>query len=422
MKILFLSQHYRPEPCDTRTSKLAEGMARLGHNVTALTSFPNYPFGKVYEGFKQSVCQRSQIDGVDVVRVPMYPDHSRSSKKRALSYLSFGMSAAFLGALFTKRPNLIWIHHPPLTTGFAGYFLAKVKRVPFVFEIHDLWPESLTSTGMIKEGRVTRMIRKACHFLHQRAAAIVVTSPGMKTHLERQNVNPNKIVVIPQWADDNLFRPVDQDLELGMRHGLIGKRSIVFAGNLGIAQGLDTVLDAAKQLKDLFDFQFVLVGDGVEAKRLRARCESEGIENVRFVGQQPAAEVAKFLAWADAALIHLKRDPLFAITIPSKTQAYMACGVPILCGVAGDGADAVEAADCGFLVTPDDAEDLSMKVRTMLALPESKRLELGENAIDYFRENYERTGIVAKYEALFGGILGYRAVTTVQEIVERKAA
>lgn len=422
MKILFLSQHYRPEPCDTRTSKLASGFAERGYHAMALTSFPNYPFGKVYDGYRQHLCQRENVDGVEVVRVPMYPDHSRSSKKRALSYLSFGLSAAFLGALFTKRPNLIWIHHPPLTTGFAGYFLAKLKRVPFVFEIHDLWPESLTSTGMIKEGKITRLIRKACNFLHQRADAIVVTSPGMKTHLERQNVDPSKIVVIPQWADESVFRPVKQDLEFGMKHGLIGKRSVVFAGNLGIAQGLDTVLDAAKQLVDLPDFHFIIVGDGVEGKRLQERCESEGIKNIRFVGHQPAREVSKFLAWADAGLIHLKDDPLFAITIPSKTQAYMACGTPILCGVAGDGADAVEKANCGLSVAPEDAVDLAIKVRTMLALPTARRESMGQNALAYFEQNFQREGILDRYEALFGRVLGYRAVTEVREIEERKVA
>lgn len=422
MKILFLSQHYRPEPCDTRTSKLAAGLAERGYESTALTSFPNYPFGKVYEGYRQRLCQREVVDGVEVIRVPMYADHSRSSKKRALSYLSFGVSAALLGTLFTKRPNLIWIHHPPLTTGFAGYFIAKIKRVPFVFEIHDLWPESLTSTGMIREGRVTRMIRKACNFLYKRAAAIVVASPGMKTHLERQNVAPEKITVIPQWGDDEVFRPVDQDLELALRHGLARKRSVVFAGNLGLAQGLDTILDAAKQLVRLEDFQFVLIGDGVEAERLKKRCADEGIENVRFVGQQPATEVSKFLAWADAALIHLKDDPIFSITIPTKTQAYMACGVPILCGVSGDGADAVEAANCGYLVVPEDAQDLAEKIRAMLALPSERREEMSRNALAYFRANYQRSGILDRYHELFTGLVGYRTAVTLLEEAEKKQA
>lgn len=422
MKILFLSQHYRPEPCDTRTSKLASGMAQRGHQATALTSFPNYPFGKVYDGYRQRLCQRQNIDGVDVVRVPMYPDHSRSKKKRALSYLSFGFSATILGALFTKRPNLIWIHHPPLTTGFAGYFLAKLKRVPFVFEIHDLWPETLTSTGMIREGRITRVIRMACNFLYKRAAAIVVTSPGMKTHLERQNVAPEKITVIPQWGDDEVFRPVDQDLEFGLRYGLVGKRSVVFAGNLGMAQGLDTVLDAAKRLTDVDDFQFVLVGDGVEGKRLKERCEEEGIENVRFVGHHPAQDVSTFLAWSEAGLVHLRNDPLFAITIPNKVQAYMACGVPILCGVLGDGADAIEEAACGLNFTPENGPDLADQVRALLATSEEHKRLMANNGFRYFQANYALPGILDRYNDLFANLVGYRAAVAQTEAAEKKQA
>jgi colanic acid biosynthesis glycosyl transferase WcaI len=397
-------------------------LADKGHEATALTSFPNYPFGKVYDGYKQRLCQRETVEGVQVVRVPMFPDHSRSSKRRALSYLSFGFSASILGAIFTKRPDLIWIHHPPLTTGIAGYILAKLKRVPFVYEIHDLWPETLVSTGMIQEGRITRAIRKVCGFLHRRAAAIVVTSPGMKTHLERQNVDPEKIHVIPQWADEDAFFSADQELEFGLEHGFIGRRTVVFAGNLGIAQGLDTVLDAAHQLTDLPDFQFVLIGDGVEGERLKARCVDEGLTNVRFLGQKTPSEVSEYLSWADGALIHLKEDPLFAITIPSKTQAYMACGVPILCGVAGDGADAIDDAGCGFIFQPEDASGLANATRELLALSEEERENLGANALAYFMGHYHRGGIVSRYEALFAGILGHRAVATVEEVTERKAA
>ena len=182
MRILFLSMHYRPEPCDTRTSVLAQEMAKRGHQCTALTSFPNYPFGKVYTGYKQRLWNRTQIEGVDVVRVPMVPDHSRSAKRRALSYLSFGFSSALLGAFLTKKPDLIWIHHPPPTTGLAGCIIAKLKRVPYVYEIHDLWPETLMSTGMVKESWVTRAIASVCRFLERGASAIVVTSPGMKSH------------------------------------------------------------------------------------------------------------------------------------------------------------------------------------------------------------------------------------------------
>ncbi len=423
MRILFLSQHYRPEPCDTRTSRLAEGFADRGHKATALTSFPNYPLGKVYDGYKQRLWSKKYINGVNVVRVPMFPDHSRSAKKRGLSYLSFGSAAFLIGGLVTGRPDLIWIHHPPLTTAIAGYLLAKAKRVPFVLEIHDLWPESLTSTGMIREGKVTRAIRKVCQFLYKRATAIIVTSPGMKTHLERQNVSPDKIVSIPQWADETIFHPVDQDLELALRYGLINKRSVVFAGNIGTAQGMDTILDAASKLTDIKNFQFVLIGDGLEVPRLKQRCEREGIENVTFVGQQPSTEVAKFLAWSEAGLVHLRNDPLFAITIPSKTQAYMACGVPIICGVAGDGAEAVEEAGCGLVFTPEDSVELAAKVRALLVFSESRKEQMGEKGLAYFREHFAYEGIMDSYEMLFSTLLGGKAaVIEIESAMQNRAA
>ena len=323
MKLLFLSMHYKPEPCDTRTSQLAAGMVEAGHDATVVTSFPNYPFGKIYDGYKQSICKKQKIDGVDVVRVPMFPDHSKSKKRRALSYLSFGFSSAFLGALFTRRPDLIWIHHPPLTTGIAGYVLAKIKRVPFVYEIHDLWPQTLMSTGMMQEGRVTQSIRRVCDFLHRRASAIVVTSAGMKAQLVADGLDGNKIYVYHQWAPDESM-PRKRDQTTADKYGLEGKFNVLFTGNTGVAQGLDTVLDAAKSLIEEKDLQITIVGAGVELAHLQQRVEKEGISNVQFTGQVTHSEVQSLLPWADALLVHLKRYPLFEITIPSKTQTYLA--------------------------------------------------------------------------------------------------
>ena len=421
MKILFVSQHYRPEPCDTRTSQLAAGLARRGYKSAVLTSFPNYPFGKVYEGYRQSLRKMEKIDGVDVVRVPMFPDHSRSKKRRALSYLSFGISASFLGMLFTRKPDLIWIHHPPLTTGIAGYLLAKLKRVPYVYEIHDLWPETLMSTGMIGEGRVTKAIRKVCHWLHQRAAAIIVTSPGMKDHLASQGIQADKISVIPQWADEASFAVVDKNKDFALDQGLSVSRNVVFAGNLGIAQGLDTILDAAKLLKDLPDFQMVLIGDGVDGERIKERCRTESINNVRFLGQMPATEVSKAMAWAEGAIIHLNQDPLFSITIPSKTQAYLACGIPILCGVEGDAAKVVEDARAGFCFTPECPEEMAAAIRRLLECTPAERDQLSANALTAFRAHFSKETLLNEYEQLFANLTG-RETVRLELAAERKAA
>ncbi|MBX3119940.1 MAG: glycosyltransferase family 4 protein [Fimbriimonadaceae bacterium] len=423
MKILFLSQHYKPEPCDTRTSQLAQHLAARGHKTSVITSFPNYPLGKTYEGWRQQIVKKQQVDGVNVIRVPMYPSHTKSPKRRALSYLSFGLSAAILGEIFTKRPNLIWIHHPPLTTGLAGYFLAKIKGVPYVYEIHDLWPETLVSTGVIKEGRITRAIRKVCGFLYKRSAAIVVTSAGMKSHLERQNVEPEKIHVIPQWADEAIYHPVPRDLKFGDEHGLNGKFNVLFAGNLGLAQGLDTVLCAARRLERFENLQIVLVGNGVEAERLKQRVQDEKITNVRFLGQHPAESMPQFFAWADALLIHLKDDPLFAITVPSKTQVYVACGRPILCGVAGDGADVVSKAACGLTFEPEDVDAMANAIAMMIEASDEVRDRFANKARESYLREFGQDALVDRYEALFHGITKIpRAVVGGVESEERTAA
>lgn len=409
MKILFLSMHYRPEPCDTRTSQLARSFAARGHRVTALTSFPNYPFGKIYPGYRQKLWSREIQDGVELVRVPMIPDHSKSKKKRAISYLSFAASAAFLGALVTRRPELLWIHHPPLGTGLAGGFLAALKRVPYVYEIHDLWPETLISTGMIREGRLTRAIRRVCNFLYRRAAALVVTSTGMKRSLCAQGIPDEKIVVMPQWADEQTFAPVPRDDAFGAEHGLAGKFNILFTGNLGVAQRLETALDAAARLGDLSDLQIVFVGAGVELESLKSLAKSRGLTNVRFLGQFPRETMPRFLAWADGLLAHLKRDPLFEITIPSKVQVYLSAGKPILCGVRGDAAELVGGHDAGLCFSPEDPEAMAAAMRALYRMSAEQRAEMGSNARAGYEATCSQATLVPRYEALFASILGQSA-------------
>ena len=419
MRILFLSMHYRPEPCDTRTSVLAQEMAKRGHQCTALTSFPNYPFGKVYTGYKQRLWNRTQIEGVDVVRVPMVPDHSRSAKRRALSYLSFGFSSALLGAFLTKKPDLIWIHHPPPTTGLAGCIIAKLKRVPYVYEIHDLWPETLMSTGMVKESWVTRAIASVCRFLERGASAIVVTSPGMKSHLVAQGVDASKVHVVPQWVDEVALAPRAKDIAFAESKGLAGKFNVVFAGNIGAAQGLDTLVEAAELLKEDDRIQFVLIGDGVEKQRLVESVESKSLSNVRFVDQVPREALSSYFAHADALLLLLKQDPLFRITIPSKTQTYLFAGRPILCGVEGDAAEVVKASRAGICFPPNAPEALALAVINLLAMSPEERDQMGAAGRRAYEGHFSVTNAVEEYQAIFRSILGIEGE---QEVEERLAA
>lgn len=401
MRILILSQYYPPEP-DIRVHPLARELAARGHQVTVITGFPNYPAGKIYAGYRQKLWQWERYGGMRVLRLPLFPSHDRSAVRRSLNYLSFAMSASLLGPLLCGKADVMWVYHPPLTIGIPAWWIGLLRRVPFVYEIQDMWPETVAATGMINSSSCAiRCLGHLAKFIYRRVAAISVISPGFKTNLVAKGVPAEKIQVIPNWVDENLYRPVPRDAALAARHGLSGKFNVVFGGNLGAAQALQNVLAAAVLLRDLPDLQFVFIGDGVEDQALRKQVDADGLENVRFIGRQPAESMALFLALADVALVHLRRDPLFEITIPGKTTAYLACGRPILCAVAGDAATMVRRAGAGLTCTPEDPVALAQTVRELYALPEKQREAMGQSGRKAFLNHYTRTMLFGQYEELF---------------------
>lgn len=402
MRILLLSYFYQPEPNDVKAHLLGKELAARGHDVTAVTTFPNYPHGEIYPGYKQKWRQWEVKDGVKLLRVPLYPDHSRSSIKRALSYGSFMASVSTLTPLLTRRADVMWVFHPPLTTGLAGWWISLFKRAPFVLEIQDLWPESLSSTGMFSDSRGLRMVGDVAKFIYKRSSALTVNSPGFKRNLTGKGVPEDKIHVFPHWADETIYRPVEPDPAWGEHYGLKGKFNVIFAGNMGPAQALHSVIDAAAQTQDFPDIQYVLIGDGLELEALQESAKT--LNNVRFIERQPAEHMPQFYAWADALLVTLKNDPLFAITIPSKTLAYLACGRPIICAVAGDGAELIRQANAGLTCPPEDASALAKAVKSLYTTPRPDRNAMGAAGRQHFLEYYTRRVMIDRYEALFQDI------------------
>lgn len=400
MRCLLLSQWYDPEP-NFKGGILGRVLTDHGHHVTALTGFPNYPGGRIYPGYRLRWRQWEQRDGVRVLRVPLYADHSRSGAKRLLNYLSFAVSAATIGAALCGPADVMWVYHPPLTVGIPAWWIGLLRRVPFVYEIQDMWPETLAATGMLPSGRAAKLLGWLARFIYARAAAITVISPGFKRNLIAKGVPADKIHVIPNWADEDIYRPMPRDETLGGEHGLCGKFNVMFAGVMGAAQALNNVLDAAEQLREQADIQFVLIGDGLEAERLRQAAQARGLGNVRFIGRQPAERMPHFFAWADALLVHLKRDPLFEITIPSKTMAYLACGRPIITCTAGDAAQVVGEADAGLACEPENASALAQAVRDLQAMTAEQREAMGQAGRRAYEQHYTRAGLIEKYEVLF---------------------
>ncbi|GAB4511460.1 MAG: glycosyltransferase family 4 protein [Anaerolineae bacterium] len=402
MRVLILSFFYHPEPNDIKIHTLAKTLVERGHEVTAITTFPNYPDGVIYPGYKQKLWQREDKDGVRLIRVPLYPNHSRSSIKRALSYLSFMVSLAVLAPfLMGKRPHVMWVYHPPLTTGLAGWWVSLLRRVPFVYEIQDMWPETLVSTGMFSNQRALRWVAAGAMFIYRRAAAITVNSPGFQQNLIDKGVPAEKVHVALTWADETIYRPVARDAAVGAAHHLEGRFNVIFGGNMGLAQGLESVIKAAALLHDQPEIQFVFIGDGVALPELQAQVRERALTNIRFIERQPAENMPQFFAWGDALLVTLKDDPLFAITIPAKITSYLACGRPIVCAVRGDGANLVQAAGAGIICPPEDASALAKAIMSLYTMARSEREALGAAGRQYFLAHFTHNTLIDRYEALF---------------------
>jgi glycosyltransferase involved in cell wall biosynthesis len=404
VKILLLTQLYHPEP-ELRNHQLARGLLDRGHEVEVVTAYPNYPQGHIYPGYRMRGWTRERDHGVPVLRLPIYPSHSSSGLLRGLSYLSFFMSAVLLGTALSRRPDVVFAYHPPLSTGLAGLFYRWAKRVPFVLDIQDMWPESLSATGVVRNGAVLSGIEAMASFLYKRARAVTVISPGFKRLLVEKGVPEEKVHVIHNWVDDALFQPVTPEPALAAETGMAGQFNVLYAGNMGPAQDLGNVLEAAALLRDLPELQFVFVGDGVERDGLVGKAKELSLENVRFLPRVPVEGMQGMHALAGAVLVHLADRPLFDITIPGKTQTSLASGRPIVAAVAGDAADLVRQAGAGVVARPGDPGDLAAQIRELYVMESEQRAAMGAAGREFFLKNLSRDILLDRFEVLFDEII-----------------
>lgn len=381
-RLIVLKQGFDPEPT-MKGAAFARCLGELGFDVEVVTGFPNYPGGKVYDGYRIRPIRRMTMQGVAVTRLALYPSHDKSRIGRVLNYVSFFLSAAFYLTFFARRADVIYAYHPPLTVAMAAEVAGFVRRVPVVLDVQDMWPDTLRATGMIGNDRLLGAVGRVCRWTWRRAAHIVVLSGGFRRLLMERGVPAEKITVIPNWADEQAVM-VASDARPGALTAP-GKFRVLFAGNMGPAQALDAVLDAAAILAGQRpEVEFCFLGSGLETARLETRAEKEGLANVRFLPRVPMAEVGAYLAAADCLLVHLKADPLFAITIPSKTQAYMAAGKPVIMAVEGDAAEMVRQSQGGVVVPPEDAKALAEAVARLADLTPEELAEYGANARHFY--------------------------------------
>ena len=398
-RVLLLTQWFDPEPT-FKGLVFARELVRQGFDVEVVTGFPNYPGGKVYVGYKIKLIQRECIDGVQITRLPLYPNHDQSAIKRVLNYASFAASALFYGLFMAKRADVMYAYHPPLTVGVAASLIRWVRGIPLVYDIQDMWPDTLRATGMLNNPRALSLVGRVCDWVYRRVDQVVVLSPGFKRLLMQRGVPESKIEVIYNWADESALSTPTGTLAENFPGD--DRFKIVFAGNMGKAQALDAVLQAAEILQRRGSRVFlVMLGGGVEVGRLKERTKALALNNVCFLPAVPMAEVGTVLGAADALLVHLIKDPLFEITIPSKTQAYMAVGRPLLMAVNGDAADLVTQSNSGLTAESENPVALADAAQRLADMPLDQLQAMGKRARHFYQERLALAVGVGRFGEIF---------------------
>jgi glycosyltransferase involved in cell wall biosynthesis len=395
MRILIFTQWFPPEP-QKLLFELAETLKELGHDVTVLTGLPNYPTGKLYPGYRYRLWQQEMMDGIRVIRVPLYPDHSRNGLLRALNFVSFSFAAMLLGPFLIPRVDVIHVIHPPITMGLAAWVISRIRGVPFTYEIQDMWPETLAATGMIRRKWVLGLVGIFAQWVYRRSARIRVISPGFRENLILKGVPANKIEAISNWVDPSFYFPAPRTQQLRENLGFVNKFVFTYAGTIGPAQQIDTLLEAARLIDDIPDVLIAIFGEGIEREILTAKAAKHGLNNVRFYGLIPAAEMSAVYALSDVVLMHLKDDPLFRITIPHKTFVYMAVAKPVLAAVEGDVADVITAAGAGITCPSSNPILLAEAIRRFRATSPEILAEMGRRGRLAAETIFDRKALVGE--------------------------
>jgi colanic acid biosynthesis glycosyl transferase WcaI len=412
MKILYLSQYFPPEmgaPAG-RAAELSRLWVEEGHEVTMLTGFPNHPTGVVPPQYRKKfrrLVAHENIEGVNVVRTWLFPFPNRKTYERILNYSSFCISSATTG-LFLDQPDVVIATSPQLLVGLSGWWLARCNGVPFVFEVRDLWPESLTAVGMGNPNSLLhRSLAKLAGFLYRSCDRLVVVTPAFKDYLiEHWQVPADKIFVVENGVETSLFSRLTPNTVLRRELGAGEKFIVSYIGTLGNAHGLETVLEAAALLREKApEVLFLLVGEGAEKARLISLSRSLGLTNVHFVGQQPREKIPAYITASDACLVLLKKTDLFKTVLPTKMLEFMSCARPVILGVDGHARKVMEQANAGIFVTPQDSAELAEAVMRLAADP-ALRESLGRNGRQHILRYFSRQHTAEVYLDVLEGLLG----------------
>ena len=411
MKILYISQYFPPEmgAPSARVSELSRHWSNMGHQVTVLTGFPNHPTGTVHTGYRSKIKRgiyTENFNGVRVIRSWLFPLPNRKPLERILNYTSFFLSAALVGS-FVSKPDVVIATSPQLLVGLAGWWLKFLRNIPFVLEIRDLWPESITQSGVGSEkSLLARTLTALSDFLYRRCSHLGVVTPAFKTDIiQKYRIHAEKISIVVNGVETGLFSPNHPNTSFKNDIGLQNKFLVSYIGTMGLAHGLNTVIEAAAILRRRFpDILFAFIGEGANKAALIESAKKQNLPNLLFISQKPRNKMPAFISASDACLVLLKKRPVFKTVIPTKMLEFMSCAKPVILGVDGQARQILEDARGGIFIEPENAEALAESV-VRLYQNEGLRETLGQNGRQYIIAKMSRKSTAVSYLEILQSVI-----------------
>jgi glycosyltransferase involved in cell wall biosynthesis len=398
MKILLVTQYFYPE--NFKSNDIAVELTKRGHEVTVLTGLPNYPEGKIHQSYGFFKRTNENHQGTNVIRTWLVPRGKGGGGRLFLNYFSWAFFASIraLFLSFQKKFDVIIVHEPsPITQGFPAIVVKKIQKIPIHFWVLDLWPESLTSAGGINNKFVLSLFTNLVKYIYNNSDKILISSKGFATSILAKGNYKEKLIYFPNWAEDSILKG-DSDYPIpNLPKGF----KIIFAGNIGVAQDVKAIIDAALILKEKLDINFVFIGDGRSKIQLENFVNENNLnKTVHFLGRFPLDAMKAFFDQADVLLVSLKDELIFNVTVPAKLQAYLCTKKPILGMLNGEGATIIKEAKCGLCVNAGDSIELAEKILEFFQMTNDNRNILGANGFKYFEENFTMNKCIDDLESI----------------------
>lgn len=397
--ILVVGQYFYPE--QFRINDICTQWVKRGYNVNVVTGIPNYPKGKFYEGYGVRKKRQEIYNGINIKRIPQIP-RGNNSVMLALNYISFVVSGFFWKSLTKEKPDLIFNYETsPITQALPGIWLAKNRNIPFFIYITDLWPDNLQVVTGIESKIIIKPIEKICNYIYKNSDKIFTSSETFLNTLKLRGVPEEKLYFWPQYAED-FYKVIEKENANVNEIPQDGKFNIVFAGNIGFAQGLEILPKTAELLKNenLTDVRFCIIGDGRYKDTLLKHIKERNVDDYfYFIEKQPVERIPEFMSVCNAALICLAKSEVFSMTIPSKLQSCMACGIPLIASIDGETQDIIQKSGAGFYCNAADYNGLYEIIKKMINIPKEELYQMGKNARQFFEENYEREILLNKMDS-----------------------